>query len=171
MAIFDFRAVALDFGLAANMGSRSRLRFRGGMRSVGNVKSLLPILGMVLVACLFQVRSLAEASSEGRVNHVVMVWLKESAGQEARNFVVEETLRLRRLPGLLELRVGRAVPSDRPIVEDSFDIGFVFVFENERAMQAYVSHPEHVKLVKETLGLYVERIAVVDISETIVDLP
>jgi hypothetical protein len=64
------------------------------------------------------------------------------------------------------LSVGPAVPSERPIVDDSFDVGLVMRFNSKADMDAYEKHPVHVNAVKEvqTLMPLAKRLLVYDIG-------
>ncbi len=61
------------------------------------------------------------------------------------------------------LSVGQALPSERAIVDDSFDIGLVLNFKSELDLQQYLTHPFHVEKVKQTLSPSCKRILVYDI--------
>lgn len=99
---------------------------------------------------------------EGNINHVVLVWLKEPGHAAHRQRIIEGSRRLRDIPGVMEVTVGAVVPSDRAIVDDSFDVGLVMTFASREAMQAYVDHPAHRRIVKEQFMPVVERILVYD---------
>jgi hypothetical protein len=104
----------------------------------------------------------ATISSEHRVHHVVLCWLKEPGNSAQRKQLIKQTRLLRRIPGVRELRVGESIASDRAIVDDSFDIGIVMTFDNEADMNWYLQHPQHRWAVKEHILPLTRKILVYD---------
>ena len=56
-------------------------------------------------------------------------------------------------------------PSERQIVDDSFDVAICLTFASTRDMNAYIEHPRHKAAVKDVLLPIVERIVVYDFVE------
>ncbi len=96
------------------------------------------------------------------LEHIVIVWLKEPGNHIARERIIEASEVLTAIPGVVALKSGRVVASERPIVDSSFDVALIITLENEQALQAYLTHPLHLTLVEETLKPLVERIQVYD---------
>ena len=96
------------------------------------------------------------------VEHVVVVWLKSPGNAEHRRRIITESEVLRGIPGVTGLRSGEVIPSDRSIVDSSFDVALIVSFADQAAMQAYLSHPVHVELVEQTLKPLVDKIRVYD---------
>ena len=57
------------------------------------------------------------------------------------------------------------MPSTRPVVDSSFDVGLVITFTDEAALQAYETHPMHAAAVKGTLRPLAAKIQVYDIKK------
>lgn len=126
----------------------------------------LGFVALALAACaplpLSSGPAAARAAPTG-VDHVVIVWLKEAERNNAgRAALIECGQMLRTIPGLASLSTGTAVPSDRPVVDDSFDVAFHFKFASVADMHAYVSHPTHIAFLKTCTSANVERILVYD---------
>lgn len=102
------------------------------------------------------------AASETPVVHVVLVWLKEPGNAEHRRRVIETTRSFMDLPGVLEIRVGTALESERAVVDASFDVGLTIVFEGPAAAAAYERHPRHLRATEEVLRPLVQRVQVYD---------
>lgn len=122
-----------------------------------------------LAACSFAFSSCAELNSPkmpqaGQVEHVVMVWLKHAGDAKERTKLVEEARKLKAIPGVLSVSGGTPIPSKRPIVDASFDVGFVIRFENAAAMNSYLTHPIHVKLTNEVLKPASRKVVVHDFT-------
>ena len=99
------------------------------------------------------------------VVHVVMVWLKEPGNMVHRAQIIDGSKKLRDIPGVQDLRVGEVVPSERDVVDDSFDVALYMRFANEEAMHAYLSHPDHVNVVKEYFVPIMDRYKVYDFRD------
>jgi len=113
-----------------------------------------------LLACLAQAVALPVLA--GGVEHIVIVWLKDPGNAAHRERIVAESQVLRDIPGVTGLRAGGMLPSERPIVDSSFDVALIVSLRDPEAMAEYLSHPVHVQLVEETLKPLVERIRVYD---------
>lgn len=113
-----------------------------------------------LVACLgLPTHVAAEA-----VEHIVIVWMQEPGNAAHRTRIISESQVLREIPGVTGLRTGNMLPSQRPIVDSSFDVGLIVSLQDASAMTDYLSHPLHVKLVEETLKPLVKKIQVYDFT-------
>lgn len=101
----------------------------------------------------------------GAVHHVVLCWLKAPGNADHRTRIMEVSRSFRRIPGVLDVRVGEVLASDRPIVDDSFDVAITFVFADTRRLAEYVAHPAHRKATDEALLPLLKRVVVYDFKE------
>jgi hypothetical protein len=126
------------------------------------------ISGAVLLGSVFPSLVLADVipADGGRVQHVVIVWLKDHGSPAARQQYIENSLRLGKLPMVLQYRVGTALAGDRAVVDSSYDVGVVATFENEQALRDYLAHPEHRKVIEESLKPLVDKAVVYDFKES-----
>ena len=109
----------------------------------------LSLCGALLTSCAqFGYQKAAKA---GEVEHVVLIWLKKKGDAATRAKIIETAHTFRTLPGIIALSAGEPLPSTRPIVDSSFDVGLVIRFENKEALDAYEKNPVHQKAVKELL--------------------
>jgi len=106
-----------------------------------------------------------QPAAKGKIHHVVLCWLKEPAYDEARNKIIAVSKQFKNIPGVLNVSVGRVLPSDRPVVDDSFDVAMVMTFADEKAMNAYINHPEHEKATRDVLLPLVKKILIYDFTE------
>jgi hypothetical protein len=97
------------------------------------------------------------------VDHVVLVWLKRPGNAQDKQTLIELGRDLRAIPGIRLLDTGTALPSERPTVDDSFDIGYVMRFDSPADLEAYAVHPVHLK-AKDELILLSSRILVYDLT-------
>src|SRR6267142_5656488 len=93
----------------------------------------------------------AKSTSPGQVEHVVLVWMKDPSDSAARQKIIAATKTFKQIPGVIDARAGRAVPSTRPVVDSTFDIGIVVTFKDRAALEAYGPHPIHQKAAQELI--------------------
>ena len=118
---------------------------------------LVLLLALILPAC-----SSALKSPDHTLEHVVVVWLKDPGNATHRQTILDESEVLRTIPGVLSLKSGTVIPSERAIVDSSFDVALIVSFADAAALQSYLVHPLHVQLVNETLKPLVAKIRVYD---------
>jgi len=127
------------------------------------------LLGTLLVAGVLSVIGCGPAdiqpAAAGRVHHVVLCWLKNAGDVEARDRVIEVSRSFADLPGVVSVSAGSALPSERATVDSSFDVAAVLVFDDRRAMESYLEHPEHKRALDQVLKPLVEKIAIYDFVE------
>jgi len=126
----------------------------------------LPVPALQVLLCLLLCLSLpASAGGDSQpLEHVVIVWLKEPGNPAAQNRIIAASQVLTSIPGVLSLRAGTAIASERPIVDSSFDVALVISLTDRAALDSYLTHPLHIQLVEVTLKPLVERILVYDFS-------
>lgn len=120
------------------------------------------MLCIILTAC---VSTATTKTQESKIVHIVLVWLKEPSNQEHIQQVIDISNRLNEIPDIQELRVGKSIPSERKIVDDSFDLGLYIIFENQASMQRYLDHPEHKNAVKTVLMPLASKVLVYDFED------
>ncbi|MHC5054080.1 MAG: Dabb family protein [Planctomycetota bacterium] len=107
----------------------------------------------------------AETHVPGRITHVVLCWLKEPGNAEHRKRIVEASRRFAAIPGVVGVRAGEVVPSEREIVDDSFDVAICVTFTSPKDLAGYIDHPDHKRAAKEVLFPLVEKVVVHDFVE------
>ncbi|WP_395715792.1 Dabb family protein [Prosthecobacter sp.] len=104
-------------------------------------------------------------TAKGKVEHIVLVWLKRPGNAADRATLIATARKFQaEIKEIQHLSVGTTVASERPIVDDSFDVGFVMRFASKADMDAYEKHPVHQKAVKETLLPIAKKVQVYDIG-------
>lgn len=81
-----------------------------------------------------------------------MVRFNESVDDRYIRQVAIATQQLKRIPGVTEIGIGQPIESERPIVDDSFDLGQVIRFDSVEEMESNVEDPIHKKFV----GVYLQ---------------
>ncbi|MDB6116888.1 MAG: Stress responsive alpha-beta barrel domain protein [Verrucomicrobiaceae bacterium] len=131
-----------------------------------NARSLLFVVaGLALSSCSTSTCPFAPAAKPGKIEHIVLMWLKKpgDAGQRERLIAAAKSLKAD-IKEVKSLDVGLAVPSDRPVVDSSFDVGLVMSFNSKADLASYEKNPVHVKAVTEILKPLTRKLQVYDIS-------
>ena len=123
------------------------------------------IVWIIFFVSLFSCATGYENKSENQLIHIVLIWLNEPGNEIHIKKIVNATQKLKEIDEIKELRIGRSIPSNRKIVDDSFDIGLYMIFDNEEAMQRYLVHPKHKSAVKMIIMPLARQIRVYDYVE------
>lgn len=102
---------------------------------------------------------------ESSVMHVVFVWLNEPGNAAHRRQVIRASRSFTDIDGVLEVRVGEPVASDRPVVDDSFDVGIYLRFATIDDMRSYLTDEKHQAALRDVLRPLAERYLVYDIID------
>ncbi len=98
------------------------------------------------------------------VSHVVICWLKQPGNEAQRQELIDASNTLKQIPGVISIRAGRPIPSTRPVVDSSFDVAIVVMFQDEAALRAYEKNPVHLKAVNEVLNPLTAKRLIYDIN-------
>ena len=120
------------------------------------------VMSLVLTLLFLAAVPAVAGGTDSRVVHVVLVWMKEPGNEAHKARIVEATRGFSTFPGVEEIRVGEPVPSERPTVDDSFDIGLYIIFSSKQALESYLAHPEHQAAQRSILRPLVEKVVIYD---------
>jgi len=126
------------------------------------------LLALVLAAgcCTSRERAWRQpAMHPGRVQHVVVMWLKEPGNAQHRRQLLDASYDLAAIPGVESVAAGQPLPSTRPVVDSSYDLAVTFVLRDAAALAAYQAHPLHQAAAEQTMKPLVARILVYDFVE------
>lgn len=113
------------------------------------------MLGLLATACT--------TAPRGGVEHTVFVWLQRPGHDEDRSALIRATEELQKSTGLIRsVRYGRPVPSDRPVVDDTFDLALFLRFADRQALADFETHPAHQKAKREILQPLARRVLIYD---------
>src|SRR5438874_13715166 len=83
----------------------------------------------------------AVAVRSGQVTRVMLFWLKRPGNVDDQNFLRRALRTLRRVRGVNDMRIGRPLSVDRPVAEQSFDLGVVMTFRSREPLEKFERHP------------------------------
>jgi hypothetical protein len=102
-----------------------------------------------------------------RYVHVVILWLKRPGNTEDRQTLIDTSRSfVGKIPGLISVSCGPVHPSTRPVVDSSYDVGLVMLFDSEQALLTYPASPVHQRAVKEVITPLVDHFTVYDFPDT-----
>ncbi len=122
-----------------------------------------PLLALATAVCLISCSTIAPPAAHGTVDHVVLMWQKHPGNSTDRQALLKACAKLRGIPGIQFLDTGTALASERPVVDDSFDIGLIVRFDTETSLHGYETSPLHLKKVNEVLKPLTKKIVAYDI--------
>ncbi len=99
---------------------------------------------------------------DDQLHHVVLVWLKLSGNPTYRSQVMDAAEGLSNLPGVKSVKVGKAVFTDQPTVDKSFDVALDLTFEDYETLQEFLAHPVQQQIMNDVLPKLSSRIVVYD---------
>jgi hypothetical protein len=80
------------------------------------------------------------------VNHVVFIKLVDPGDTDA--IIADADSLLPSIPGVVSYYAGKHIETGRENIVQDYDIGVYIGFDSVRDYEAYVSHPDHVRLVE-----------------------
>lgn len=99
------------------------------------------------------------------LSHIVVFWTNPDVPDAEQRLIEGARRHLRNIPGVLSFHVGRMVPSDRPVVEQSYQVALNLTFADKAAEQAYQVHPEHVAFVENVFKPNCSRVVIYDFAD------
>lgn len=105
-------------------------------------------MGIGLMAATFASEGSAKAAPTGMIRHQVFFWLKRPGNAEDRTKLVSGLKALAVIPQVRELQVGvPAATEQRDVVDASFDVSEVMLFDTLADQKAYQDHQSHLAFV------------------------
>lgn len=101
----------------------------------------------------------------GVVHHLVICWLKEPGNAERRQQLIDASNTFRAIPGVLRVSAGRVLPSERPVVDSSYDVAVEIVLKDAAALERYLRDPRHVQAGREVLTPLTAKVVIYDFTE------
>lgn len=100
----------------------------------------------------------------GMFSHVVIFWTDPAKADAVDALVAGAEEYLRDIPGSLTFHVGRMVGSERPVVDQSYQVALNIIFTDKEAQDAYQIHPRHVEFVEKVFKPNCTRVQIFDFA-------
>src|SRR5215475_5598824 len=81
-------------------------------------------------------------------SHVVIFWTKNENPNAADELIAGMNRYLRPIPGVLHFHVGKMATSERPVVDQTYQVALNLVFPDKKTQDDYQVHPLHVDFVE-----------------------
>ena len=122
------------------------------------------VASLVLLLSFASCAALPERQSRG-IDHIVIVWLRRPGNPDDIAKLVATSKELQRaLPVMRGMSYGRPLPSERPVVDDTFDLAFVMRFANRKDLAAYENSATHRQAATEILRPLSRKIVIYDVE-------
>ena len=95
-------------------------------------------------------------------SHIVVFWTDPAQPNAAEELLEGANWLLKDIPGVLQFHVGKMVPSERPVVEQSYQAALNLIFPNKQAEQEYQTHPQHLEFVEKYVRRLTQKVVVYD---------
>ena len=135
---------------------------------MGRIAGLLLLVGCILVGC----QGASEqplpsddfATQPGQIIHHVFFWLNNPDSESDKQQLMEGLNTLGSIDEVNVLLVGTPASTiEREVVDNSFDVSELMIFESVEAQDAYQVHPIHTEFVENYSHLW-ERVVVYDVK-------
>ena len=98
-------------------------------------------------------------------SHVVVFWTKSDIPDAADQLIEGAENYLRNIPGALHFHIGKMATSERPVVDQTYQVALNIVFNDKATQDAYQVHPQHVEFIEKVFKKVCERVVVYDFGE------
>jgi len=95
-------------------------------------------------------------------SHVVIFWTNPENPAAADELIAGADRYLKHIPGIVHYHIGRMVPSQRPVVDQSYQVALNVVFSSKQAQDDYQAHPDHVEFVEKVFKKNCRKVVVYD---------
>ncbi len=96
------------------------------------------------------------------IDHIVVIWLKPDTTKAIADTIFSEAKDLANIDGVVGLRVGEPLPTDRPVVDTSYTFALSMRFETRETMETYLKCDAHQSFLADHLRPALKRVIVYD---------
>ncbi len=95
-------------------------------------------------------------------SHVVIFWTRPEVADATEQLLAGAEKYLKPIEGVLSFHVGKMSPSERPVVEQSYQVALNLIFPSKAAEQAYQIHPLHLEFVEKVFKPLCQKAVIYD---------
>jgi len=133
---------------------------------MGRIAGLILLVGCILVGCQGAPEQLPQSDNleaqSGQIIHHVFFWLNNPDSESDKRQLMEGLNTLDSIEEVKVLLVGTPASTiKREVVDNSFDVSELMIFDSVEAQDAYQVHPIHTEFVEKYSHLW-ERVVVYD---------
>ena len=101
-------------------------------------------------------------NSRNLISHIVVFWLKEDINNSIKDTIISNANRLNQIPGLQSFHIGKMLPSERDVVDNTYDFAFNMTFNSQKDLDFYINHKIHQEFVEKNIKPNIKQIKVYD---------
>ena len=95
-------------------------------------------------------------------SHVVIFWTHPDKPEAPAALIAGAEKYLKPIPGVLTFNIGRMARSQRPVVDQSYQVALNIVFPTQQAQDDYQVHPLHLEFVEKVFKPNCAKVVVYD---------
>jgi hypothetical protein len=95
-------------------------------------------------------------------SHVVIFWTKPDRPNAADDLIAGAKRYLQPIPGVIQFHMGRMARSERPVVDQTYQVALNIIFPDKQTQDDYQVHPLHVEFVEKVFKPNCARVVVYD---------
>ena len=98
-------------------------------------------------------------------SHVVIFWTKPENPNAADELTAGAKKYLQPIPGVIQFHMGRMAKSDRPVVDQTYQVALNIIFPDKKTQDDYQVHPLHLEFVEKVFKPNCARVVVYDFED------
>jgi len=98
---------------------------------------------------------------EKKYVHQVYFWLKNPGNDADKTKLTEGLRTLASIKLIQQIHIGLPAKTERPVIDRSYALSLLLIFNNQKDQEAYQIHPKHLEFVKNYSALW-ERVQIYD---------
>ena len=97
-------------------------------------------------------------------SHIVIFWTDPTQPDATQELLAGCDEYLKSIPGVLHYHAGMMVPSERPVVDQSYQVALNVVFASKQAQDEYQVHPQHLEFIDKVFKRVCRKVLVYDFA-------
>jgi hypothetical protein len=95
-------------------------------------------------------------------SHVVIFWTKPDKPHAIEELLAGGEKYLKPIPGVVTYHMGKMAASERPVVDQSYQVALNVIFPDKKTQDDYQVHPLHLEFLEKAFKPNCERVVVYD---------
>jgi len=95
-------------------------------------------------------------------SHIVIFWTKPEVPSATELLLEGAEKYLRPIPNVKTFHIGKMVSSERPVVDQSYQVALNLIFDSKQAQDDYQVHPLHLEFVEKVFKQVCARAVIYD---------
>jgi hypothetical protein len=95
-------------------------------------------------------------------SHVVIFWTDPNKPNAIADLIAGAEKYLKAIPGVLQFHIGKMARSNRPVVDQSYQVALNIIFPDKKAQDDYQVHPLHIEFVEKAFKPNCAKVVVYD---------